>query len=180
MFYELPIVTWKTLLYMFRTEIYRKASQRLWSQWFFSGCPACHFFIIFHYFPFFLKVHHFFLFFLEKTNDFSFLVFFLITSREHYPNCIILLLKNKEIEKKYISFHFSASFSIRFCNILWDYYIIWKNSSIENCMRCDRSLVWTCVLFCNAKWHIKSFILSPQAHNGLFWVVFFVKSNHPF
>ena len=33
-------------------------------------------------------------------------------------------------------------------------------------------------VFCNAKWHIKSFILSPQAQNGLFWVVFIVKGNY--
>ena len=31
--------------------------------------------------------------------------------------------------------------------------------------------------FCNTKWHSKSFILSPQAHNGLLWVVFFVKKS---
>ena len=45
MFYELPIVTLKTPLYMSRAELYRKASQRLWSQWFFfSILNNTHFF----------------------------------------------------------------------------------------------------------------------------------------
>ena len=34
--------------------------------------------------------------------------------------------------------------------------------------------------FVNTKLHSKSFILSPQAHNGLLWVVFFVKKSCDF
>ena len=47
MFYELPFVTLKTPLYIFRTELYRKTSQKLWSQWLS--------FLYFKWYPFFLK-----------------------------------------------------------------------------------------------------------------------------
>ena len=47
MFYQLPIVTLKSPLYMFRTEFYQKASQRLWSWWLS--------FLYFKCYPFFLN-----------------------------------------------------------------------------------------------------------------------------